>query len=58
MKVLASQGFANMTSVVKSLPVKRSKSVFCIICFMTAIGDVLEESRISTRPSAVGKFFK
>lgn len=55
MKVLASQGFANMTSVVKGLPVKRSNSVFCVIRFMIAIGDVFEESRINTRPSAVGK---
>jgi hypothetical protein len=44
-----------MTSVVENLSVKRSKSVFCIICFMIAIGDVFEESRINTRPSAVGK---
>jgi hypothetical protein len=55
MKVLASQGFTKLTSVVKGLPVKRNKSVFCIISFMIAIGDVFEESRINTRPSAVGK---
>lgn len=58
MKVLASQCFANMTSVVKSLPVKRSNSVFCMICFMTAIDEVLEESRINAGNSAVGKLFK
>jgi len=58
MKVLASQCFANMTPVVKSLLVKRSKSGFCMISFITAIGDVLEESRINTRASAVGKLFK